>query len=122
MGSVLLYTSRERDIEPMSVTHDISQPLPSVLKKLGLLYLPIKSRFYFIIASFNLMSLTETNSHIFVKEHDTWAMKGRFNKALGLTESLPWKQDKSGRFFVSLLAVRIFSSSLIYPTHQDLGS
>ena len=40
-GKVLLYTSKDKTSEPMSMTVDMSLSLPKVLKNLSQLYSPI---------------------------------------------------------------------------------
>lgn len=90
-GRVLLFTSREKDAEPMSMKFKANEPLSSVLSGLGKLYSPIKHR----------------NSHIYLHDDDAWAMKGRFSNAIRSQEALPWTQDNKGRLSVSLLAVSI---------------
>jgi hypothetical protein len=92
-GKVLLFTSHEKDAEPMSMKFRANEPLSSVLSGLGKLYSPIKHR----------------NSHIYVRDDNAWAMKGRFSNAIRSQEALPWIQDNRGSLSVSLLAVSIFT-------------
>jgi hypothetical protein len=90
-GRVLLFTSREKDAEPMSMKFKANEPLSSVLSGLGRLYSPIKNR----------------NSHIYLRDNDAWDMKGRFSNAIRSHETLPWTQDNRGKLSVTLLAVSI---------------
>ena len=46
-GKVLLYTSKDRTSEPMSMTVDTSLSLPKVLKNLSQLYSPIRSKYFY---------------------------------------------------------------------------
>lgn len=51
-GKVLLYTSRDKDSEPMSTIVDVGQELQPVLKNLAVLYSPIRSKFILYIYLF----------------------------------------------------------------------
>jgi hypothetical protein len=90
-GRVLLFTSHEKDAEPMSMKFKANEPLSAVLSGLGRLYSPIKHK----------------NSHIYLHDNDAWDMKGRFSNAIRSHETLPWTQDNRGNLSVTLLAVSI---------------
>jgi hypothetical protein len=67
--------------------------------------------------SFTLFSLTladtsiiiEQNSRIFLREGDSWGLKGRFSKAILLQEPLLWETDEySDSRFISITAVSLY--------------
>jgi len=85
-GKVVLYTNETST--PFTMTHQVGSSLSEVAHELGNLYSPIK----------------KTNSSLYVREDDTWAMKGRFSNAIRSHEILPWTEDSKGVASVSLKA------------------
>jgi hypothetical protein len=112
MGKVLLYTSRGSDTEPMSLTHSVEEDLPAVLKSIAELYSPIRSEQSSFYHVHELTIFLEHNRHIYVREDNSWAMKGRYDNALKRPEKLPWRKNAEGKLSVSLLAVSGFPLSL----------
>jgi hypothetical protein len=60
MGRVLLHTSRDKELEPMSMKVGAGEGLGSILQAASKLYSPIR----------------HNNTHIYVCDDDAWAMKG----------------------------------------------
>lgn len=106
IGKVKFYRPGEdsSSLKPqMVIKSEVAHTMAPLLTELGELYSPVKSK-SLIYTSFNAENFAEPNPRFFVYEEGNWSLKGRYQLAVKVNDSVTWFLD-GGEYTLSLALV-----------------
>ncbi len=114
-GKILIYKSGDdpSSIKPQMVLKtEVDKHMAPVLTEVGELYTPPKSRPSVVCFLSNSYNISGKNQRVFVYEDGNWCLKGRYNKAVKINDTLAWSNDK-GQYSLALSFVELFVSFIL---------
>ena len=91
----------------MVLKAEVDNHIAPVLTDIGELYSPVKSE-SLLCSSSKSDKVAEKNQRIFVYEDGNWSLKGRYDKAIKINDTLAWSNDR-GNYALVIAFVELFT-------------